>query len=487
MVSACLCYNVRHMEKQTKKTTSEEEAPINAKKPQIRTSKVDRLALLNEIKKHAQDNEIEIVQSTQCGCFFCRHIFSARDVQEWIDEDGITALCPECGMDAVIGDASGYTVDKNLMKEMNLAFFGVGKIKDDPKAAETYVARYLSGKIAHKEKSESLYIHYLTVLERRGDPMASLALGNIYRYGTEFTIRDPELALEHYHSPFLNNDPDALNAIGDLLLQRQTEPDDTKNAFECFVKSTALGNLSSIYRLVDCYSRGLAVKRDPSFAFAALKTAYFDSFQIFGSQKESWYDFPEFSSRMAHFYERGLGVQPDDEMALKYYLITEFACNLRMAFFGYDQNPNLLKKAMEKIEAIGKRHNLRRGPAVYDIDTFEDSFEEQFFRSGNYQIKNLRYDEDEHELAFSIEYPDFTLLTDIGNLSCGVVSGQVEWSFKDVASFRAGDDLLFNRVDGDYDSGYRFIQQTPEGEVPVLEISFMPDQGGRFEFKIEKK
>ena len=49
-----------------------------------------------------------------------KYKYAIEKEMEWIDEDGITALCPECGMDAVIGDASGYTVDKNLMKEMNL-------------------------------------------------------------------------------------------------------------------------------------------------------------------------------------------------------------------------------------------------------------------------------------------------------------------------------------------------------------------------------
>ncbi|MBO4541392.1 MAG: hypothetical protein J5736_05400, partial [Bacilli bacterium] len=86
------------MEEPTKKTTQEEQAPILENKRQTRISKKERLALLNQIKEHAQGNEIEIVKSTNCGCFFCRSIFSARDVQEWIDdENGVTALCPECG------------------------------------------------------------------------------------------------------------------------------------------------------------------------------------------------------------------------------------------------------------------------------------------------------------------------------------------------------------------------------------------------------
>ena len=34
-----------------------------------------------------------------------------------------TAWCPFCGIDAVIGDASGYEITEELLKEMNEVFF----------------------------------------------------------------------------------------------------------------------------------------------------------------------------------------------------------------------------------------------------------------------------------------------------------------------------------------------------------------------------
>ena len=111
-----------------RKVTESKEMKEEALKPAIkvvRRSSKDRKALLESYKKHAEDNEIEIVQSKTCGCFFCRQVFDARNVQEWMDDArGVTALCPECGMDAVIGDASGIEISKPLMKEMNLEFYG---------------------------------------------------------------------------------------------------------------------------------------------------------------------------------------------------------------------------------------------------------------------------------------------------------------------------------------------------------------------------
>jgi cell division protein ZapA (FtsZ GTPase activity inhibitor) len=141
------------MEKDETLNKESKKSPVTKKKV-VRKSSKARLALLNQYREHAIDNEIEIVQSNQCGCFFCRHVFDARDVQDWMDgEHGVTALCPECGMDAVIGDASGIEIDKPLMKEMNLAFYGETYMQDNPEAARTYCIRYIDGKIAALKKT----------------------------------------------------------------------------------------------------------------------------------------------------------------------------------------------------------------------------------------------------------------------------------------------------------------------------------------------
>jgi hypothetical protein len=39
-------------------------------------------------------------------------VFEPRAIVKWIDdEDDVTAKCPECGIDSVIGDASGFPAD----------------------------------------------------------------------------------------------------------------------------------------------------------------------------------------------------------------------------------------------------------------------------------------------------------------------------------------------------------------------------------------
>ena len=64
-----------------------------------------------------------------CGCFYCKSIYSASEVNEWCDNDGRgdkTALCPKCGIDSVLGDATFVELTPELLELMNMLFFGDG-------------------------------------------------------------------------------------------------------------------------------------------------------------------------------------------------------------------------------------------------------------------------------------------------------------------------------------------------------------------------
>jgi len=63
---------------------------------------------LKKAHSHSSRHKAE-VQSGSCGCFYCLKTFPPSDIKEWIDK-GETALCPNCGIDAVIGSKSGYPI-----------------------------------------------------------------------------------------------------------------------------------------------------------------------------------------------------------------------------------------------------------------------------------------------------------------------------------------------------------------------------------------
>ena len=466
------------MHKVTESKEKEESSLKGSNNVEERKSAKDRLALLLRYKKHAEDNEIEIVQSKKCGCYFCRQVYDARNVQEWIDDErGVTALCPECGMDAVIGDASGVEISKPLMKEMNLAFYGEEFMDENPEAARTYCGRYQDGKIAHKEKSEALYIHYLTTLEDQGDPIASLSLGDFYFYGSEFTEKDYSKALIHYSHRSLFANPKALCGLGLCYLDRMEDEKDSARAYIAFSKAAALGSMEAVYHLADCYEHGYFVAPDYSFAYQLIETAYNEALNLFAVERMNWFDYPELAYRMAHFYEKGIGVERNEEAALKYYLLTELSSSLRTTFMGFDKDPKMLSNAQAAIEELGKKHKLIKNPMVYDVDTFEDSLVAQGITQEERTLANVTWNEETNELEFDIVYPLPTLIVDIGNLTAGFVTGTVHWSLKDVANYKLSGESHFTRISGNYDDGFAFSYQNEEGElISIFEIYFRPDR-----------
>ena len=73
--------------------------------------------------------------SKMCGCYYCGHIFPPEELTEgnWItDKHGRTAVCPKCGIDAVIGDVSGIPIRADVLDELNEKMFGVEDEGEEP-------------------------------------------------------------------------------------------------------------------------------------------------------------------------------------------------------------------------------------------------------------------------------------------------------------------------------------------------------------------
>ncbi len=83
--------------------------------------------------KHSSEHYDEIAASSVCGCFYCLAIFPPSDIVNWIQENpdndrdilltGQTALCPICGIDSVIGSASGYPMETRFLEIMHDYWF----------------------------------------------------------------------------------------------------------------------------------------------------------------------------------------------------------------------------------------------------------------------------------------------------------------------------------------------------------------------------
>jgi len=76
-----------------------------------------------------------IVTDEFCGCYHCLKIFSPSEIFDWCDVlelcdsrdegecEGETALCPYCGIDAVLGESSGYPVNAEFLRQMRYYAF----------------------------------------------------------------------------------------------------------------------------------------------------------------------------------------------------------------------------------------------------------------------------------------------------------------------------------------------------------------------------
>ena len=83
----------------------------------------DVRADVKEAHKFCWHNRHDLEQSGVCGCFYCRKIYSPKEINTWIDDGGVTALCPYCWIDSVISERSGYPITKEFLSAMNEYWF----------------------------------------------------------------------------------------------------------------------------------------------------------------------------------------------------------------------------------------------------------------------------------------------------------------------------------------------------------------------------
>ena len=90
---------------------------------------------LQKAHKHCTNNKSELENSDKCGCFYCFEIYDPREILDdkdtfWLDES--TAICAKCGVDSVIGDASGFSIDKLFLELMGFEWFnGIARGHND--------------------------------------------------------------------------------------------------------------------------------------------------------------------------------------------------------------------------------------------------------------------------------------------------------------------------------------------------------------------
>jgi len=76
-----------------------------------------------EAHKFSSGNREQLLRDERCGCFYCLAVFSPREIERWLKEGPGTAVCPHCGIDAVIGEGSGFPVTREFLEKMKGQWF----------------------------------------------------------------------------------------------------------------------------------------------------------------------------------------------------------------------------------------------------------------------------------------------------------------------------------------------------------------------------
>jgi hypothetical protein len=63
------------------------------------------------------------IRNSKCGCFYCLETFDGAEIRQWTDE-GITALCPRCGIDSVLSEYQHEDISTQGLKARHHRSFG---------------------------------------------------------------------------------------------------------------------------------------------------------------------------------------------------------------------------------------------------------------------------------------------------------------------------------------------------------------------------
>lgn len=77
--------------------------------------------MIDHIKAHdfCRNHKVQLLNSKQCGCFYCCNLFPPERINFWLDEWTGSAICPICGTDSVIGDSSVSPLTEEFLQKMN--------------------------------------------------------------------------------------------------------------------------------------------------------------------------------------------------------------------------------------------------------------------------------------------------------------------------------------------------------------------------------
>lgn len=447
----------------------------------------------DKILSHTVNNEIEILQSKKCGCIFCGHTFEAKSIKNWTSvKNKASAICPACGMNMIVGDSSGYSINKKWVGEVSSFILDYPEdiFEKHHEIIDRYIECYEKKLIPENEFNESRYKHYLFLgVTKDNDPRSAYKIGEIFDFGTPYTKADPKVACNYYCHPALRPDSHAMARYG--ICSYRADP---KNAFLCYSlisKSTALGSLYGISYLYDIYLEGKIDRKDHDFAFTVLSNAFLATFQEYYYRNAKGFEtvLTCLAYRMGYSFEKGIIVPKNEDIAIAYYLLTDFIYkgsvkNARNTL----ENDYYHKLSQTRLKRLAKKFNCKVGNPILNESTFFASMIPLTYFNGNkIQTNHLQfpdltfvspeeYDEESKRFTFTIRCQSFNpLIIDVDNLYCDFDEGPLIWCFENVKEvdyyYDDQDEVIFSKLEL-CDGKLTFYSHDNGKDLVVLEVIF---------------
>lgn len=77
---------------------------------------------LQKLHTYCTRNRNLILSANKCYCFYCKAAFDSREIESYVD-NGQTALCPRCDIDAVLPDSIPDSLDEKIIARMHEYWF----------------------------------------------------------------------------------------------------------------------------------------------------------------------------------------------------------------------------------------------------------------------------------------------------------------------------------------------------------------------------
>jgi hypothetical protein len=80
-------------------------------------------SLIRDAHAFSSGHRDAVESASLCGCFHCLSTFKPSEIHRWVDYKA-TPLCPRCGIDSVLPDNVGVSLDREFLAQMQFHWFG---------------------------------------------------------------------------------------------------------------------------------------------------------------------------------------------------------------------------------------------------------------------------------------------------------------------------------------------------------------------------